>query len=150
MTGKGEKAPEFALESDSAGTVRLSDFAGRTVVLYFYPRDDTPGCTTEACGFRDVFDSLVEKGAVVIGISPDTVASHARFRGKHSLQFILLADTDRTVARLYGAWGTKNMYGRIVEGVVRSTFVIGPDGVVREVFPKVKPEGHAAEILAAL
>ncbi len=150
MLEAGMIAPDFALESDTAGVVRLSDFRGKTVVVYFYPRDDTPGCTKEACGFRDAFDGFLEKGAVVIGVSPDKPAAHGRFRAKYGLQFLLLADPDHAVLEAYGAWGEKSMYGRKYEGVIRSTVVIGPDGAVRKVFPKVKPEGHAEEILILL
>lgn len=150
MLKEGDRAPDFILDSDRDGQVSLSSFMGRTVVLYFYPRDDTPGCTTEACGFRDAYDLFLRKGAVVIGISPDSPASHGKFRERHGLPFLLLADPDHTVLRAYGAWGTKSMYGKKYEGVIRSTVIIGPDGTIRKVFPKVKPRGHAEEILALL
>ncbi len=150
MPKVGEKAPDFSLEGEDGGMVSLSEFRGRTVVLYFYPKDDTPGCTKEACGFRDAYDEFLAKGAAVLGVSPDTPASHGRFKSKHSLPFRLLADPGKGTLRAYGAWGEKTMYGKKVEGVLRSTFVIGPDGIVKAVFPKVKPEGHAREILAIL
>lgn len=150
MPKVGEKAPDFTLEAEDGGKVSLSEFRGRTVVLYFYPKDDTPGCTTEACGFRDAYDEFLAKGAAVLGVSPDIAASHGRFKSKYSLPFRLLADPGKGTLRSYGAWGEKTMYGKKVEGVLRSTFVIGPDGIVKAVFPKVKPEGHAREILAIL
>ncbi|MDX9957462.1 MAG: peroxiredoxin, partial [Spirochaetia bacterium] len=115
-----------------------------------YPKDDTPGCTKEACGFRDAWDSFIQKGAVVIGVSPDKTQSHAKFRTKYKLPFHLLADPETRVLKAYGAWGEKSMYGKTYEGVLRSTFVIGKDGVIVKAFPKVKPEGHAEEILALL
>jgi len=150
MVKEGEAAPEFTLEDDEGRKVSLSAFKGKTVVLYFYPKDDTPGCTKEACGFRDAYDDFLAKGAAVIGVSPDKAVSHARFKAKHGLPFVLLADPEHAVLSAYGAWGEKSMYGKRYEGVLRSTVVIGPDGDIRKVFPKVSPEGHAAEILAAL
>ncbi|NLJ45631.1 MAG: thioredoxin-dependent thiol peroxidase [Treponema sp.] len=150
MPAVGDKAPDFTLEAEDGSKVSLSDFAGRTVVLYFYPKDDTPGCTKEACGFRDAYDQFQSRGAVVLGVSPDGPASHGKFKTKYSLPFRLLADPGKGTLRAYGAWGEKTMYGKTVEGVLRSTFVIGPDGVVKAAFPRVKPEGHAQEILAVL
>jgi peroxiredoxin Q/BCP len=150
MIREGMTAPDFVLDNDEGISVSLSSYAGKTIVLYFYPKDDTPGCTKEACGFRDVFDAILEKGAVVIGVSPDTAASHAKFRKKYGLPFVLLADPEAHVLKAYGAWGQKSMYGKSYEGVLRSTFIIGPDGMVKKAFPKVTPEGHAEEILAAL
>ena len=150
MVKEGEAAPEFTLEDDEGRKVSLSAFKGKTVVLYFYPKDDTPGCTKEACGFRDAYDDFLAKGAAVIGVSPDKAVSHARFKAKHGLPFVLLADPEHAVLSAYGAWGEKSMYGKRYEGVLRSTVVIGPDGAIRKVFPKVSPEGHATEILAAL
>jgi peroxiredoxin Q/BCP len=150
MLKVGEVAPDFELEDDSGARVRLSDLRGKTVVLYFYPRDDTPGCTKEACSFRDSWAGVKASGAVVYGLSPDTVEKHRAFRDKYGLQFPLLSDRDRSVMKAYGAFGAKIMYGREVEGVIRSTFIVGPDGKVTRVFPKVRPEGHAAEVLAAL
>lgn len=150
MPAVGDKAPDFTLEAEDGSKVSLSDFAGRTVVLYFYPKNDTPGCTKEACGFRDAYDQFQSRGAVVLGVSPDGPASHGKFKTKYSLPFRLLADPGKGTLRAYGAWGEKTMYGKTVEGVLRSTFVIGPDGVVKAAFPRVKPEGHAQEILAVL
>lgn len=150
MLQVGIPAPDFALKDESGAEVRLSGFKGKTVVLYFYPKDDTPGCTKEACGFRDAFDAFLAKGAVVIGVSPDASASHGKFKKKYGLPFKLLSDPDHAVLEAYGAWGEKSMYGKKYEGVLRSTVVIGPDGKVAKVFPKVKPEGHAEEILALL
>ncbi len=150
MVKAGEKAPEFSLENDEGKTIGLSDFRGKSVVLYFYPKNDTPGCTKEACGFRDHFDKYIEKGAIVIGVSPDKATSHARFKAKYGLPFVLLSDPEHSVLAAYGAWGKKSMYGREYEGVIRSTFIIGPDGLVKKVFPKVSPAGHAEEILLFL
>lgn len=150
MVKEGERAPEFSLEDADGRTVRLSDFRGSAVVLYFYPRDDTPGCTKEACSFRDEHEALLARRAVVLGVSADTAKSHAKFRDKYGLPFTLLADPERTAIEAYGVWVEKKMYGKTVHGIQRSTFVIGPDGLVRKVFPKVSPEGHAAEVLAAL
>ncbi|MHB0859363.1 MAG: thioredoxin-dependent thiol peroxidase [Anaerolineae bacterium] len=150
MIKQNETAPDFSLASDQGQEITLSSFRGKKVVLYFYPKDDTPGCTTEACSFRDVNDDFLAKGAVVIGISPDTVESHQRFRQKHNLPFFLLSDPDHQVASAYGAWGEKKNYGKTYEGILRSTFVIDEEGKVVAVFPKVKPEGHAAEVLALL
>jgi peroxiredoxin Q/BCP len=143
-------AQEFTLPSDTGDAVRLADLRGRRVVLYFYPKDDTSGCTKEACGFRDASDDLETRDVVVLGVSPDGVASHRKFRDKYDLNFPLLADTDHSVAEAYGAWGKKRMYGRAYEGVLRSTFVIGPDGRIERVYRKVKPAEHAVEILADL
>jgi peroxiredoxin Q/BCP len=147
MLKEGDKAPAFKLPAVDGGDVSLKDFAGRTVVLYFYPKDDTPGCTREACAFRDNQAALKKAGAVVLGVSPDSVESHQKFRTKYKLNFPLLADADKTVARKYGAWGEKVMYGKKVTGMIRSTFVIGGDGVVRKVFPRVKVDGHAEKVL---
>jgi peroxiredoxin Q/BCP len=150
MVSEGQKAPAFDLASSEGGRVRLSDLGGKTVVLYFYPRDNTPGCTREACAFRDASARIRKKGAVLLGVSPDTVDAHAGFREKYRLDFPLLADTDRAVAKAYGAFGPKTSYGRKTVGMIRSTFVIDGTGVVRKVFPKVKVDGHAEEVLAAL
>ena len=150
MVREGDAAPAFELESDRGEAVRLEDFRGRRVVLYFYPRDDTSGCTKEACGFRDALPDFEDVDAVVLGVSPDDVASHVKFRAKYGLNFPLLADPDHEVAEAYGVWGTKKMYGREYEGILRTTFVIGADGRVEKVFEKVKPAGHAEEILQAL
>ncbi|MFW5995175.1 MAG: thioredoxin-dependent thiol peroxidase [Spirochaetia bacterium] len=150
MIEQGQKAPEFSLEDQDGRVVRLADLKGNTVVLYFYPKDDTPGCTTEACSFRDAFADIKARGAFLFGISADTTESHTKFREKYDLPFPLLSDKDASVARSYGVWGKKKMFGKTHEGIQRSTFVIGPDGVVQKVFPKVKPEEHAGEVLAAL
>ena len=150
MIQEGEVAPAFGLESDSGETVRLSDLKGKRVVLFFYPKDDTSGCTKEACGFRDVLPDVEAENAVVLGVSPDGVASHEKFRDKYELNFPLLADPDRTAARAYGAWGKKKMYGREYEGILRSTFVIGEDGIVEKVYAKVKPAVHAEQVVSHL
>lgn len=146
----GSRAPAFRLPSDAGTPVALKDFAGRAVVLYFYPKDDTTGCTTEACGFRDSWRAVQAAGAVVLGVSPDGVASHQKFKKKYELPFVLLADEDHAVAEAYGAWGEKSMYGRKYFGVLRTTFLIDARGKIARVFEKVKPRGHAAEVLAAL
>jgi peroxiredoxin Q/BCP len=146
----GAKAPPFSAPDQTGKTVSLSDFKGRTVVLYFYPKDDTPGCTTEACSFRDEHTALRKKGAVVIGVSPDSPKSHRKFIEKFTLPFTLLADTDHAIAESYGVWVEKSMYGKTYLGVERSTFVIGPDGKLKAVYRKVKPADHVAEILAGL
>lgn len=150
MLEPGDKAPDFELESDAGQNVRLSDFRGRRVVLYFYPKDDTPGCTTEACEFRDRMPRIEKADAVVLGVSPDSVASHQRFKVKHDLTFTLLSDPDHEVAEAYGAWGEKKRYGRTYEGILRSTFVIDPQGRIERVFEKVKAKGHGDQVLEAL
>jgi peroxiredoxin Q/BCP len=150
MIEEGKKAPAFALKNQSGQTVKLADYAGKNVVLYFYPKDDTPGCTTEACNFRDEHSKLKKAGAVVLGVSPDDEKRHAKFSTKYSLPFDLLADVEHAVAEKYGAWGEKSLYGRKYLGIIRSTFLIGPDGKVKKVWPKVKVNGHADEVLAAL
>jgi len=147
---EGARAPAFTLPSDSGSPVSLKSFKGRPVVLYFYPKDDTSGCTTEACGFRDSWRAVQAAGAVVLGVSPDGPASHQKFRKKYELPFPLLADADHAVAEAYGAWGEKSMYGRKYFGVLRTTYIIDPAGKVAHVFEKVKPRGHVAEVLAAL
>jgi thioredoxin-dependent peroxiredoxin len=143
-------APDFSLLDDQGIERKLSDFRGKSVVLYFYPKDDTPGCTTEACAFRDDFSAYDQAGAIILGVSPDSVKSHVKFKEKFHLPFTLLADEDHKVCELYGAWGLKKNYGREYEGVFRTTFVIGPDGKVRKVFEGVKPDGHSVEVIAAL
>jgi peroxiredoxin Q/BCP len=150
MLKVGSKAPSFALASDGGATVALKDLRGKKVVLYFYPKDDTSGCTTEACEFRDTWKSVERAGAVVLGVSPDGVASHKKFKAKYTLPFPLLADEDHAVAEAYGAWGQKSMYGRKYMGILRSTFLIDEEGRIARVFEKVKPKGHAAEVLQAL
>jgi peroxiredoxin Q/BCP len=150
MLKEGDAAPDFDLGADDGTRVKLSALRGTTVVLYFYPRDDTPGCTKEACSFRDSWAAVKSTGAALFGISPDGPERHAKFKKKYNLPFPLLADPDKVVLTAYGAYGKKTLYGKLVNGVIRSTFIVGPDGIVRKVFPKVKPEGHAAEVLAAL
>lgn len=145
------EAPSFELEDQSGAPVRLRDLRGQWVVLYFYPKDDTPGCTREACSFRDNYAALRGAGAVVLGVSADTAASHARFAGKYDLPFTLLVDADdHAVARAYGAWGTKSSYGKTYEGILRSTFLINPQGRVARVWSKVRPDGHGEAVLQAL
>ena len=150
MVEEGKQAPDFELASDSGERIRLSDLRGRTVVLYFYPRDDTPGCTTQACGLRDVYGEIQERGATVLGVSPDTEASHVKFRDKYGLPFPLLADPDHEVAERYGVWVEKNMYGKKSMGIKRSTFVIDGDGNVAKAMRGVSPDDHADKVLAAL
>ncbi len=150
MLAVGSPAPDFSLTDDSGETVTLSKLKGTQVVVYFYPRDDTPGCTTQACGVRDAWDAFTAAGAVVLGVSPDGEASHAKFKAKFELPFTLLADADHAVAEQYGAWGEKSMYGKKYMGVIRSTVVIAADGTVKAIFPKVQPAAHAKLVLAAL
>ena len=150
MITEGTKAPDFALRDADGNLWTLADFKGSAFVLYFYPRDDTPGCTVEACGFRDSRAEFAARGVKVVGVSPDTEASHDKFRRKHGLSFILLADPEKKAIAAYGAWGEKTMYGKKMMGVIRSTFVISADGVVKKAFPKVTPAGHAEKVLAAL
>jgi peroxiredoxin Q/BCP len=146
----GSKAPAFTLPSDAGTTVKLTDLSGQKVVLYFYPKDDTTGCTVEACEFRDHWAEVKRAGAVVLGVSPDGVASHAKFKTKFKLPFPLLADEDHQVAEKYGVWGEKSMYGRKYFGIRRTTFLIDETGRIAKVFEKVKPNGHAEEVLEAL
>jgi len=146
----GEKAPAFSLKDDSGKTVKLSQFKGQVVVLYFYPKDDTPGCTKEACAFRDAKSKLTKSGAVVLGVSPDSAESHAKFRDKFELNFPLLADTDHAVAEAYGAWREKNMYGKLSMGIQRSTYLIDAAGKIAKVWKKVSVEGHDASVLEAI
>ena len=150
MLEPGDRAPGFSLPADDGTTVSLEDLRGRPVVLYFYPKDDTSGCTKEACEFRDSWEQVRQSGAVVLGVSPDPVSSHQKFKRKYQLPFPLLADTDHKVASAYGAWGQKSMYGRKYQGILRTTFLIDGDGRIAKVFEKVRPAGHAAEVLAAL
>ena len=146
----GTKAPAFTLPDKDGSLVSLSDFAGRKVVLYFYPRDNTPGCTRQACAFAGAFEEFKKINVVVIGISKDSVASHQKFAEKHSLPFILLSDPELTAIQAYGVWQEKKLYGKVSMGVVRSTFVIDENGMIEKVMPKVKPDTNAAEILAYL
>ena len=150
MVEQGSPAPDFELQSDTGETVRLSALRGKPVVLYFYPKDDTPGCTAQACGIRDAYGEFERAGAVVLGVSPDDESSHVKFREKYELPFTLLADTDHAVAERYGAWGEKSFAGKKYMGVNRSTFVIGADGNVKRVMHNVKPATHADDVLAAL
>ena len=150
MIKEGQKAPAFSLPSSEGHDIALKDLRGKKVVLYFYPKDDTPGCTREACAFRDASSLLARTGAVVLGVSPDSLASHDRFRDKYGLNFTLLSDADKAVAKKYGAFGEKVMYGKKVMGMIRSTFVIDEAGVVRRVFPRVKVDGHDEQVLQAV
>lgn len=150
MIAEGEMAPDFELQTDSAESVRLSDFRGKPVILYFYPKDNTPGCTKEACGIRDAWGELERRGAVVLGVSADSVTSHERFKAKYRLPFTLLADSEHEVAELYGAWQPKRFAGKSFLGVVRSTFLIDAEGKIAKVWPKVDPSKHAAWVLAEL
>jgi peroxiredoxin Q/BCP len=147
---EGEAAPDFTLAADDGSQVKLSGLRGKPVVLYFYPKDDTPGCTKEACAFRDRRQEIADRGAVVLGVSPDDVASHGQFRDKFSLNFPLLADVGHQVAERFGAWREKNMYGKTSMGIQRSTFLIDRDGQVRKVWKKVNVDGHDEEVLKAL
>jgi thioredoxin-dependent peroxiredoxin len=147
---EGKPAPDFELTSDSGESVKLSDLRGKQVVLYFYPKDDTPGCTTQACGIRDVYGEFEREGAVVLGVSPDDEKSHVKFKDKYRLPFTLLADPEHKVAEDYGVWGEKKYMGRTYMGIERSTFVIDGDGSVKRVMRKVKPDTHADDVLATL
>jgi thioredoxin-dependent peroxiredoxin len=150
VVAEGAPAPDFELETDSGETVRLSSLRGQAVVIYFYPRDNTPGCTKQACGIRDAWDAFREHGAAVFGLSPDNTASHAKFRQKHGLPFTLLADPDHHVAEQYGFWVQKKFAGKKYMGIERSTVVIDPEGTVARVFRQVKPDEHTEQVLAAL
>jgi peroxiredoxin Q/BCP len=145
-----DKAPEFTLQDENGKEISLKSLRGKVVVLYFYPRADTPGCTVEACEFRDTYKQMQKTGAVLLGISPDTPKAQKKFQDKFKLPFSLLADADKKVADAFGVLKEKNMYGKKVMGIVRTTFIIGPDGKIQHIFPKVKPEGHAEEVLAYL
>jgi peroxiredoxin Q/BCP len=150
MVEEGKPAPDFELATDSGENVKLSDYRGQPVVLYFYPKDDTPGCTTQACGIRDVYGEIQQRGAVVLGVSPDDEASHVKFKDKYSLPFTLLADPEHSVAEDYGVWVEKNSYGQKRMGIERSTFLIDSEGNVAKVMRRVKPDTHADDVLAAL
>jgi thioredoxin-dependent peroxiredoxin len=150
MLEPGDRAPAFTLEGDDGKTHTLKEFSGKTLILYFYPRDNTPGCTVEACEFRDAAPKYKKRDAVIVGVSPDSVASHGKFRDKQKLNFLLLADPDHAVAEKYGAWGDKVLYGRKFKGIIRSTFVIDGKGRIVEARHKVSPKGHANDLLGAL
>jgi thioredoxin-dependent peroxiredoxin len=147
---EGDKAPEFSAPINGGGQASLSEFAGKNVILYFYPKDDTPGCTKEACAFRDEYSAFKRKGAVVLGVSIDSAKSHDKFINKYKLPFPLLSDEDKRIVEAYGVWGEKRFMGRKYMGTYRVTFLIGPDGVIKRIWPEVKPETHAKEVLAAL
>lgn len=147
---EGDNAPEFAGTTNSGEKLALMDLKGGPVVLYFYPKDDTPGCTVQACGLRDAYDDFKRAGAVVLGVSPDPVKSHVKFIEKHLLPFTLLADEDKAIAQAYGVWGEKSFMGRKYMGNHRVTFLIGPDGRIAKIWPAVKPETHASEVLEAI
>lgn len=147
VLSEGAKAPEFNLTDSEGNQHRLSDYEGETIVVYFYPKDDTPGCTKEACSFRDAYADFKEAGVEVIGISPDTEQSHKKFANKYDLPFTLLSDPDHQVSEAYGVWGLKKYMGREYEGIYRTTFIIGPDGEIKRVFENVKPSDHSQEVL---
>jgi thioredoxin-dependent peroxiredoxin len=147
---EGKAAPDFELQTDAGETVKLSDFHGRPVVLYFYPKDDTPGCTTEACEFRDAYDVFRDRGAEVLGVSPDDVTSHVKFKTKYELPFTLLADPDHSVAEQYGVWGEREYAGKKYMGINRSTFIIDADGNVARAMMGIRPAGHAAQVLDSI
>lgn len=147
MLKEGDPSPDIRLHTDSGEEFQLSNLKGKRVVLYFYPKADTPGCTAEACEFRDEIKQFAKHGTVVVGISPDKPAAQAKFREKYSLPFSLLADEEKEAAKAYGVWKEKNMYGKKVMGIVRSTFVIGPDGKIEKIYDNVKAKGHAAQVL---
>jgi thioredoxin-dependent peroxiredoxin len=150
MLAEGTMAPDFTLPADGGGEVTLSDYRGKKVVLYFYPKDNTSGCTTEACNFRDDHSEITAAGAVVLGVSPDSVKSHDGFKLKHDLPFQLLSDPEHEVAELYGVWGEKKMYGKSYMGIIRATYVIDEEGRIIKVFPKVDVKMHSQEILEVL
>ncbi|NBV20827.1 MAG: thioredoxin-dependent thiol peroxidase [Proteobacteria bacterium] len=147
---EGDLAPAFTVATNGGKTVSLADYKGHSVILYFYPKDDTPGCTKEACAFRDVYAEFTKKGAIVLGVSADSVKAHDKFWLKFKLPFTLLADEEKRIVEAYGVWGEKSFMGRRYQGIHRVTFLIGGDGRIQKIWPKVKPEEHAAEVLAAL
>lgn len=147
---EGDVAPKFSAATNGGGTVSLADLKGKNVILYFYPKDDTSGCTKEACGFRDEFAAFKKSGAVVLGVSPDSVKSHDKFVKKYSLPFTLVSDEDKKIVEAYGVWGQKTFWGRKYMGTYRVTFLIGPDGRIKKIWPEVKPEEHVKEVLAEL
>jgi peroxiredoxin Q/BCP len=146
----GEKAPDFNVSTDAGQKVKLSDFKGKKIVLYFYPKDDTPGCTKEACAFRDGIDEIKDRGAIVLGVSTDSVDSHKKFKSKFDLNFPLLADTDKKIVEAYGVWKEKTNYGKTYMGIERTTFIIDEQGKVSHIFPKVKVDEHYDEVIDAL
>lgn len=150
MLEVGTKAPAFTLPDQNGDLVSLSDFAGKKVVLYFYPRDNTPGCTRQACAFAGAYEAFEQAGVVVIGVSKDSAASHQKFSAKHHLPFLLLSDPERAAIQAYGVWQEKKNYGKVSMGVVRSTFIIDEDGIIEKIMPKVKPDTNAADVLAYL
>jgi peroxiredoxin Q/BCP len=150
MLKEGDKAPDIRVQTDAGAEFRLSDLKGKRVVLYFYPRADTPGCTVEACEFRDGIKAFAKKGVAVLGVSPDKPAAQAKFKQKYDLPFTLLADEEKTAAEAYGVWKEKNMYSKKVMGIARTTFVIGPDGRIEKIYGNVKAQGHASQVLAEL
>ena len=150
MLKEGDKAPDIRVRTDSGEEFQLSSLKGKRVVLYFYPRADTPGCTIEACEFRDDLKAFSKKGALIVGVSPDKPAAQAKFKQKYGLPFTLLADEEKAAAKAYGVWREKNMYGKKVMGNVRTTFLIGPDGKIEKIYENVKAKGHAGEVLASL
>jgi len=150
MLKENDKAPQFSVPDQNGNTVSLSDFKGKWIVLYFYPKDMTPGCTTESCNFRDEYSVFTQKGIAVLGVSKDSVARHKKFEQKHSLPFPLLSDENGVICEDYGVWQKKSMYGKMFYGIVRSTFIINPEGIIAKVYPKVKVKEHVAEILADL
>ncbi|MEN6571428.1 MAG: thioredoxin-dependent thiol peroxidase [Anaerolineaceae bacterium] len=143
-------APDFTLTDDTGVVRKLSDYRGKNIILYFYPKDDTPGCTTEACKFRDDYTSYEKAGVTILGVSPDSVASHVKFKQKYHLPFTLLSDEDHAVCEMYDVWKLKKMYGREYYGVARTSYLISPDGMIRQVFENVNPAEHSAEVLAAV
>ncbi len=150
MLQAGTKAPDFTLNDAQGNPVSLSDFAGRKVVVYFYPKDNTPGCTRQACAFADAYEEFVQKGVTVIGISKDSVASHQKFAAKHQLPFLLLSDPELTAIQAYDVWQEKKLYGKVSMGVVRTTYLIDENGIIQHAMPKVKPDTNAADVLALL
>jgi peroxiredoxin Q/BCP len=150
MLKPGDRAPQFKLPSSDGSQIRLADYRGKKVVLYFYPKDDTPGCTKEACSFQDGLGKFMKKGAAVLGVSADSVESHTKFAGKYRLAFPLLSDETKEVCKAYGVWQEKSLYGRKFKGIARTTFVIDEEGIVQQVFPKVKVDGHPKEILEVI
>lgn len=150
MLTEGAKAPDFTLQVGEGETIKLSDFSGKKVVLYFYPKDNTPGCTKQACSMRDHYSAITARGAVVIGVSPDSIASHNRFREKHNLPFYLGSDPNHEVAKAYGAWGKKTRFGKTTEGILRTTFIIDQAGTIIKILDKVKTDTHGQDVLAFL